>query len=51
MSTVIVGLSLVGFAFLQATLFPEASFVSVFPDFTLVIILIWSAVRGRAGNR
>ncbi len=46
MSTFIVATCLVALSLLQATLFPQASFVSVLPDFTLVIVLIWSAVRG-----
>jgi rod shape-determining protein MreD len=45
-STVIVAASLIVFAFLQATVFPSASFVSVMPDITMVIVLIWTAVRG-----
>jgi rod shape-determining protein MreD len=45
-STLIVGTCLVLFALLQATVFPEVSMVSVMPDFTLVIVLVWSAVRG-----
>jgi rod shape-determining protein MreD len=45
-STVIVGVCLAAFALLQATLFPGISFVSVLPDVTLVIVLVWSAVRG-----
>ncbi|CAN5807751.1 hypothetical protein BH20CHL4_BH20CHL4_12490 [soil metagenome] len=46
MSTLIVGSCLFAFTLLQATVFPEASLISVMPDFTLVIVLIWSAVRG-----
>lgn len=46
MSTLIVGACLITCVFLQATVFPEASLVSVMPDFTMVIVLIWSAVRG-----
>lgn len=46
MSTLIVGACLIAFALLQATVFPEASLVSVMPDFTMVIVLVWSAVRG-----
>jgi rod shape-determining protein MreD len=45
-STLIVATCLTLFALLQATLFPEVSLFSVMPDFTLVIILVWSAVRG-----
>jgi rod shape-determining protein MreD len=45
-STLIVGTCLVLFALLQATVFPEVSLVSVMPNFTLVIVLVWSAVRG-----
>lgn len=46
MSTVIVSLCLAGFAVIQAVVFPSLSSSTIFPDFTLVIILIWSAVRG-----
>lgn len=46
MSTVVVAAFLVAFSFLQATLFPESSPVEVMPDFTMVIVLVWSAVRG-----
>jgi rod shape-determining protein MreD len=45
-SPFVLGTSLVAFAFLQATLIPSAEFVPIVPDVTLVIILVWSAVRG-----
>jgi rod shape-determining protein MreD len=43
---VIVSLMLVVFAVVQAVVFPDFSFTTIFPDFTMVIVLIWSAVRG-----
>ncbi len=46
MSTVIVSLVLAVAAVLQAVVLPELSASTIFPDFTLVIVLIWSAVRG-----
>lgn len=46
MSTVIVSLVLAGCAIMQAVVFPSISTTIVFPDFTLVIVMIWSAVRG-----
>jgi rod shape-determining protein MreD len=39
-------LSLILFAFMQATVFPNSELIGIFPDVTLVIILVWSAVRG-----
>jgi rod shape-determining protein MreD len=45
-STLIVATCLTLSALLQATVFPEVSLASVMPDFTLVIVLVWSAVRG-----
>lgn len=46
MATVILALSLIFFAFMQATVFPSSELIGIFPDVTLVIILVWSAVRG-----
>ncbi|CAN5684403.1 hypothetical protein BH23CHL5_BH23CHL5_08250 [soil metagenome] len=46
MSTVIVAFSLIAFTFLQAILFPSVGLGGVLPDATMVIVLIWSAVRG-----
>ncbi len=46
MAPVVLAISLVFFALLQATVFPSSELVSIFPDVTLVIILVWSAVRG-----
>jgi rod shape-determining protein MreD len=31
---------------MQATVFPNSELIGIFPDVTLVIILVWSAVRG-----
>lgn len=46
MAAVILAISLIFFAFMQATVFPSSDLISIFPDVTLVIILVWSAVRG-----
>ncbi|MGD9714678.1 MAG: rod shape-determining protein MreD [Thermomicrobiales bacterium] len=46
MSIVITGASLAVLAIVQAVVFPAISTTAILPDFTLVIILIWSAVRG-----
>lgn len=46
MSTVITGVLLAFFAVVQAVVFPSVSSSAILPDFTLVIVLIWSAVRG-----
>lgn len=46
MAPVVLAVSLVVFAFLQATVFPSSELISIYPDVTLVIILVWSAVRG-----
>lgn len=46
MATVVLAISLIFFAFMQATVFPSSDLVGIFPDVTLVIILVWSAVRG-----
>ncbi len=46
MASVVLALSLIFFAFMQATVFPNSDLIGIFPDVTLVIILVWSAVRG-----
>jgi rod shape-determining protein MreD len=46
MASVVLALSLIFFAFMQATVFPNSELIGIFPDVTLVIILVWSAVRG-----
>jgi rod shape-determining protein MreD len=46
MAAVVLAISLVFFAFMQATVFPSSDLIGIFPDVTLVIILVWSAVRG-----
>lgn len=46
MATVVLAISLIVFAFMQATVFPSTQLIGIFPDVTLVIILVWSAVRG-----
>ena len=46
MAPVVLAVSLIVFAFLQATVFPSSELISIYPDVTLVIILVWSAVRG-----
>lgn len=46
MATVVLAVSLIVFAFMQATIFPNSELIGIFPDVTLVIILVWSAVRG-----
>lgn len=46
MASVVLALSLILFAFMQATVFPNSELIGIFPDVTLVIILVWSAVRG-----
>lgn len=46
MAPIVLALSLIVFAFLQATVFPSSELIGIFPDVTLVIILVWSAVRG-----
>ncbi len=46
MAPVVLAISLIVFAFLQATVFPSSDLISIYPDVTLVIILVWSAVRG-----
>lgn len=46
MASVVLALSLIFFAFMQATVFPSSELIGIFPDVTLVIILVWSAVRG-----
>lgn len=46
MAPVILAISLLIFAFLQATVFPSSELIGIYPDVTMVIILVWSAVRG-----
>lgn len=46
MASVVLAFSLVFFAFMQATVFPSSELIGIFPDVTLVIVLVWSAVRG-----
>lgn len=46
MAPVVLAISLIVFAFLQATVFPSSELIGIFPDVTLVIVLVWSAVRG-----
>ena len=46
MASVLVGLALVFSAIVQATFIPESTVLPISPDLTLVILLIWSAVRG-----
>ena len=46
MASVVLAISLVFFAFMQATVLPSSELIGIFPDVTLVIILVWSAVRG-----
>ena len=46
MSSVITAISLAFFAIVQAVVLPEYNATAVLPDFTMVIILVWSAVRG-----
>lgn len=46
MAPVILAISLLSFAFLQATVFPSSELIGIYPDVTMVIILVWSAVRG-----
>ena len=46
MAPVILAISLIVFAFLQATVFPSSELIGIYPDVTMVIILVWSAVRG-----
>src|SRR6478735_150854 len=46
MASVVLALSLIFFAFMQATVFPNSELIGIYPDVTLVIILVWSAVRG-----
>ena len=46
MAPLVLAISLVFFALLQATIFPSSELIGIFPDVTLVIILVWSAVRG-----
>ncbi len=46
MSSLLVGLSLVLSAIFQATFIPESTLLPISPDVTLVILLVWSAVRG-----
>lgn len=46
MASVVLAVSLIFFAFMQATVFPSSELIGIFPDVTLVIILVWSAVRG-----
>jgi rod shape-determining protein MreD len=46
MASVVLAISLVFFALMQATVFPSSDLIGIFPDVTLVIILVWSAVRG-----
>lgn len=46
MASVVLALSLIFFALMQATVFPSSELIGIFPDVTLVIILVWSAVRG-----
>lgn len=48
MSTVVVGFALVVSAFLQATVFHSTAAAQVMPNLVLVIVLMWSAVRGVA---
>jgi rod shape-determining protein MreD len=46
MAPLVMAISLVFFALLQATIFPSSELIGIYPDVTLVIILVWSAVRG-----
>jgi rod shape-determining protein MreD len=46
MASLVLAVSLIFFAFMQATVFPSSELIGIFPDVTLVIILVWSAVRG-----
>lgn len=46
MAPLVLAISLVFFALMQATIFPSSELLGIFPDVTLVIILVWSAVRG-----
>lgn len=46
MAPVVLAISLIFFAFMQATVFPSSELIGIFPDVTLVIILVWSAMRG-----
>lgn len=46
MATVVLAISLIFFSFMQATVFPSSELIGIYPDVTLVIILVWSAVRG-----
>jgi rod shape-determining protein MreD len=46
MASLVLAVSLIFFAFMQATVFANSELIGIFPDVTLVIILVWSAVRG-----
>ncbi|MCO5220578.1 MAG: rod shape-determining protein MreD [Thermomicrobiales bacterium] len=46
MASVILAIALIFFAFMQSTVFPSSELIGIYPDVTLVIILVWSAVRG-----
>jgi rod shape-determining protein MreD len=46
MARIIFALCLFGAALVQATLLPSLNVIEVLPDLTLVLLLVWSALRG-----
>ncbi|MCC6791678.1 MAG: rod shape-determining protein MreD [Thermomicrobiales bacterium] len=48
MARILFALCLVGAALIQATILPNLDLIEVLPDLTLVLLLVWSALRGTA---